>query len=86
MKIAKIEISKWASVFSLVYVITKLGKKIILASVKILMGGNRLENLQFLAFFGILGYFLTLYKIMALSLKYANLCFDHKSKVEGDEI
>ena len=55
MKKAKIEIWKWASVFSLVYVITKPGKKIILTWVKILMGGNRLENLQFLGFFGDFG-------------------------------
>ena len=55
MKKAKIEIWKWASVFSLVYVITKLGKKIILTWVKILMGGNRLENFQFLGFLGDFG-------------------------------
>ena len=43
MKIAKFDKSKWASVFSLVYVITKLG---ILVKVKILMGGKAFENLD----------------------------------------
>ena len=43
MKIAKFDKSKWANVFSLVYVITKLGGKIILVKVNFLMGGNALE-------------------------------------------
>ena len=43
LKIAKFEKSKWTSVFSLVYVITKLGGKIILVKVNFLMCGNALE-------------------------------------------
>ena len=75
MKIAKIEISKWASVFSLVYVITKLGKKIILASVKILMGGNRLENLQFFGVFWHFGIFFDIVKNHGLEPKICNFVF-----------
>ena len=43
MKIAKFDKSKWANVFSLVYVITKLGGKIILVKVNFLMGENAFE-------------------------------------------
>ena len=43
MKKAKFEKIKWASVFSLVYVITKLGEKIILVKMNFLMGGNAFE-------------------------------------------
>ena len=35
---------KWASVFSLVFVMTKLGEKFILVKVKILIGGKRFEH------------------------------------------
>ena len=43
LKIAKFEKSKWASDFSLVYVIIKLGKKITLVKVNFLMGGNAFD-------------------------------------------
>ena len=35
---------KWASVFSLVFVMTKLGEKFILVKGKILIGGKGFEN------------------------------------------
>ena len=35
---------KWASVFSLVFVMTKLGEKIILVKMKILIGGKGVEK------------------------------------------
>ena len=41
---AKFEKSKWASVFSLVYVMTKLEGKFFLVNVKILIGGKGVEN------------------------------------------
>ena len=47
MKIAKFEKFKWASVFPLVFVMTKLGEKFILVKVKILIGGKGFENFDF---------------------------------------
>ena len=35
---------KWANIFSLVFVMTKLGEKLILVKVKILIGGKGVEK------------------------------------------
>ena len=44
MKIVKMKISQWASVFSLVMVFYKLGKNFFFVWVQFLMGGNEFEK------------------------------------------